>query len=364
MTDRSGHRGDTLSVYEARAADWQRIRGGPSGAEPWLSAFMAETRPAGPVADLGCGPGWFLPHLGPEAIGLDRVPAMLELARTRQRPLVRADLVDLPFRPQSLAAAVVLNAYVHLDRRDTPLALRRLHQACAVNAPVIFGQQGGDDDLMRFDNDDFPGRWFSRWPEQLWRDVLHLCGFAITDLVDESISRARQYLRTVARRLETAPSSLAADLRLLLVGVNPSPTSARTGIGFAHPGNRFWPALLRSGLAVVDRDPDALLARGVGMTDFSKRVTARADELEPAETSDGWARLERVVGWLKPDAVAILGIGPYRLATGNRRAVLGWQTDGIGGRPLYVMPNPSGLNAHTNVDDMAEHFRRAAGGPT
>jgi TDG/mug DNA glycosylase family protein len=123
-----------------------------------------------------------------------------------------------------------------------------------------------------------------------------------------------------------------------------------------------------SGLAVTDRDPAALIDRGIGMTDFSKLVSVRADELSAEELREGWARLGRVLGWLRPRTVAILGITTYRTATGLKKAQLGWQPEipeaQVAGLPTYVMPNPSGLNAHTNVADMAEHLRRAVSGRT
>jgi TDG/mug DNA glycosylase family protein len=149
-------------------------------------------------------------------------------------------------------------------------------------------------------------------------------------------------------------------MRILLVGLNPSPAASEAGVGFARPGNRFWPALLASGLATVDRDPVRLLGdHGIGMTDLVKRTTARASELSEREFADGIERLERLVGWLRPGIVCFVGLQGWRAAI-DKRASAGAQSHAIGGRPTYVMPNPSGLNANHQVSDFVEHFRAVA----
>lgn len=195
-----------------------------------------------------------------------------------------------------------------------------------------------------------------------WVDVVHLCGFEIASRVEPTTEG------TIAHSLrwfETAPATIGPNMRILLIGVNPSPTSAITGIPFARGGNRFWPGLLGAGLGTTDRDPEALLRdHSIGMADISKRVSVRADELTAEEVHAGWARLGRLARWLKPGATAVLGITTYRIATGEKKAKLGWQRDPLGGRPVYVMPNPSGLNAHTNAADMSAHFTAASNPPT
>jgi double-stranded uracil-DNA glycosylase len=160
-------------------------------------------------------------------------------------------------------------------------------------------------------------------------------------------------------RLRTLADCVGPGLRLLVCGLNPSLYAADAGIGFARPGNRFWPAMLAARLAIVDRDPLALLVdRRIGMTDIVKRATVGAGELEPEEYVHGVGRLDRLVGWLQPAAVCFLGFDGWRTAV-DRRAVAGWQARRLGGRPVYVMPNPSGLNAHTNVAALAAHFTSA-----
>lgn len=162
-----------------------------------------------------------------------------------------------------------------------------------------------------------------------------------------------------ARRERSLADLVGPNLRLLCVGLNPSLYAADAGVGFARPGNRFWPAALAAGLATVDRDPLAMFeTHGIGMTDLVKRATPRADELEVTEYAEGLARLDRLCAWLRPAAVCLLGLDGWRKAV-DRRAGTGWQPRGVGGRPAYVMPNPSGLNARVSVADLAEHLRTA-----
>jgi TDG/mug DNA glycosylase family protein len=164
-------------------------------------------------------------------------------------------------------------------------------------------------------------------------------------------------------RLRTLADCVGPGLRLLICGLNPSLYAADAGVGFARPGNRFWPALLAAGLATVDRDPLALLTgQLIGMTDLVKRATVSASELAVDEYVHGVSRLDRLVAWLQPDAVCFLGFDGWRKAV-DRAASAGWQERPLGGRPVYVMPNPSGLNAHTNVASLAAHFATVVSSP-
>lgn len=158
-------------------------------------------------------------------------------------------------------------------------------------------------------------------------------------------------------RARTLADTTGPDLAVLVVGLNPSLYAADTGVGFGRPGNRFWPAALAAGLVTVDRDPlHALEHHRVGMTDLVKRATAKAAELDPGEYVTGVARLRTVVAWLRPGVVCVVGLTGWRAGV-DRRAVAGVQTEPFGGRPVYVMPNPSGINAHVTVDDLADHLR-------
>ena len=161
-------------------------------------------------------------------------------------------------------------------------------------------------------------------------------------------------------RIHSLPDIVAAGMRLLIVGLNPSPYSADHSIGYARPGNRFWPAALAAGIVSVDRDPrHALHHHGLGMTDLVRRTTQRADELERAEFVSGFERVERLTTWLKPQAVCFVGLGGWR-AVVDRKASSGVQERTLGGRPVYVMPHTSGLNAHSRLEDLATHFQLAA----
>jgi double-stranded uracil-DNA glycosylase len=153
---------------------------------------------------------------------------------------------------------------------------------------------------------------------------------------------------------------IGPGLRLLFVGINPGLWTAAVNAHFARPGNRFWPAALAAGLLRRDRDPlSALVHHGVGMTDLVKRATARADALSAAEYRDGMARVERLVRWLAPGAVCMVGLGGWRAAV-DPRATPGIQPGGLGGRPVYLMPSTSGANAHTSPAELTEHLVRAA----
>jgi len=178
------------------------------------------------------------------------------------------------------------------------------------------------------------------------------------------IRRTSSHHVVSARRARSIADTVDDDMRLLLVGLNPSPLAAEAGVGFARSGNRFWPAALAAGLVDRDRDPDhALTHRRLGMTDLAKRTTSRADEVTPGEFRRGMERLDLVCDWLRPAAVCMVGLSGWRLAV-DRRANVGWQERAIGGRPVFVMHNPSGLNAHVQVADLADQLQAAAAGPT
>ena len=158
------------------------------------------------------------------------------------------------------------------------------------------------------------------------------------------------------RRLAALADAVDHDLRVLIVGLNPSHAAAAVGYGFAGSSNRFWKAALASGLVSTARDPArAVEVDRVGFTDLVKRPTARAAELDPQEFVAGLARLTWVVAHHQPAVVCVLGITGWRHIAG-KDAIMGVQPTRLAQRPVYVMPNPSGLNAHTNHDDVVEHF--------
>jgi double-stranded uracil-DNA glycosylase len=153
----------------------------------------------------------------------------------------------------------------------------------------------------------------------------------------------------------------APGLRVLFCGINPGLWSAATGHHFARPGNRFWPALHLSGFTPRQLRPDEqreLLAHRLGITNMVARATARADELTPQELRDGGIRLTELVDRLRPAALAVVGLGAYRTAFAQPDAGTGPRPDRIGNTLVWVLPNPSGLNAHWQLPDLAEEFRR------
>ncbi len=159
----------------------------------------------------------------------------------------------------------------------------------------------------------------------------------------------------------TIPDVIADGLDVLFCGINPGLYSGATGNHFARPGNRFWPALHRSGFTARMLHPsekEELLALGLGITNIVERTTARADELSPEELKTGAASLRRKVLERKPRWLVPLGLGAYRVGFGEAKATVGPQDVTIGDTRVWLLPNPSGLNAHYQLDDLAGEFSR------
>ena len=200
------------------------------------------------------------------------------------------------------AGGATSNRFQQLAPERLPLALAGLHRAMEV---------GGVLDLTTW------------WQPEPLRDLLVGAGFDIEDmrLIEPSRRRraAHDGVLARARRARTLPDTVGAGMRLLVCGLNPSLYAADAGVGFARPGNRFWPAARAAGLVSADRDPDhALRHHGVGMTDLVKRATVAADELTTAEYRTGLARIERLVRWLCPGAVCFVGLAGWRAAVDRR----------------------------------------------
>lgn len=159
---------------------------------------------------------------------------------------------------------------------------------------------------------------------------------------------------------KTVPDVIAPDLGVLFCGINPGLYSGATGHHFARPGNRFWPTLHQAGFTLrllTPAEEAELLTAGYGITNLVARATARADELDSEELIVGRRRLFRKVKRYQPKTVAVLGIGAYRTAFHEPNAVLGPQSVPFAGARLWVLPNPSGLNAHYQLADLVHHFR-------
>jgi TDG/mug DNA glycosylase family protein len=169
------------------------------------------------------------------------------------------------------------------------------------------------------------------------------------------------------------PDLVGPGIRLLFVGVNPGLWTAATQTPFAHPGNRFYPALVEAGIipslpsfaaGFSDADRQAFLDAGIGISNLVKRATVRADELTREELRAGAARLALDVARWRPEVVAIVGLTAYRQGFARSKARAGKQPETLAGAQLWVVPNPSGLNAHDTVASLARAYAepaRAAG---
>jgi TDG/mug DNA glycosylase family protein len=169
-------------------------------------------------------------------------------------------------------------------------------------------------------------------------------------------------------RDHTVPDLVADGTKLLFVGINPGLWTAATQTHFCHPSNRFYPALRRAGLIDFDIETDRgmtaeqrfdFTSRGMGISNLVQRATIRASELTSDELRAGAERLKLLVDTLRPRVVAVAGVTAYRTAFGAKSAVMGRQ-ELDGPAEWWVLPNPSGLNAHVQIDDLAELFRTVA----
>ena len=162
---------------------------------------------------------------------------------------------------------------------------------------------------------------------------------------------------------KSIPNLVGPNLDVLFCGINPGLYSGATGLHFARPGNRFWRALFDGGLTPVLLQPwqqQALLDAGLGITNLVMRTTATAAELADDELRRGRAALERKVARYRPRAIAIVGIGAYRVAFDRPHAMVGPQPEPVRGALSWVLPNPSGLNANYQAQDFAEAFAALA----
>jgi TDG/mug DNA glycosylase family protein len=185
--------------------------------------------------------------------------------------------------------------------------------------------------------------------------VLHFVGFTQAEL--QSFRNA------------SVPDLVGPGLKLLFVGINPGLWTAATQTHFAHPGNRFYPALRLAG--IIDRDLDRgrpmtdqdrayFLERGIGITNLVNRATARAGELTPAELRAGRGRLEKFVATHQPAVDAVAGVTAYRVAFADPKAQEGEQQALLEDARVWVVPNPSGLNAHETITSLAEAYAEPA----
>ena len=159
---------------------------------------------------------------------------------------------------------------------------------------------------------------------------------------------------------EAVADLVGPDLRVLFCGINPGTRSGELGLHFARPGNRFWKLLQTGGFTASVLSPTeqhTLPALGIGITNLVDRVTAAASALRAAELRDGAARLEAKTEILRPRCVAVLGLQAYRTAFGRPEATVGAQPEPLGPARLWLLPNPSGLQARYQLPEMTEMFR-------
>ena len=163
----------------------------------------------------------------------------------------------------------------------------------------------------------------------------------------------------LAARDKTVPDVIAPGLRVLFCGINPGLYTAAIGHHFGRPGNRFWPTLHRAGFTprlLSPHDECELLPLGYGITNVVDRATAAADELEPEEYVLGGRKLAAKVREYRPAVLAVLGVGAYRTAFQQPKAQVGKQDNPLEGSAVWVLPNPSGLNANYQMDRLVEVF--------
>lgn len=236
----------TIDVYEEHGARWAERRTPVRRTD--ARAFAERVAPGDVRIDLGCGAGRYTAELGRPVVGLDASVTMLTLCRgtVPDALLVRGDLEALPFRPSSLGGAWANMSYLHVPRLRLPPALADLHRVLAVGTPVDVQVLIGSYEGHALPDDDVGGRFFASWEPDELADVLVGAGFDVQRLeVDGDVVRAQ------AVRARTLADTVGPGLRLLTVGLNPSLYAADAGVGYARPGNRFWPALIAAGIVTA-----------------------------------------------------------------------------------------------------------------
>jgi TDG/mug DNA glycosylase family protein len=312
--------------------------------------------------DIGCGAGRYTGKLGGPCIGLDAARSMLDMCRDAVPGalLVQADMEALPFGQRVLDGAWANMSYLHLPRTRLPAALADLQRALQVGSPFDIQVLQGEFEGTGLPDDRVGGRFFAAWELPQLVDVVTGAGFDVASTEASAGGPGHHgVVRLRAHRARTLADTVGPGMRLLVCGLNPSVYSADAGIGFARPGNRFWPAATASSLVTQARNPRrALEVDHVGMTDMVKRATPNASQLSLDDYRLGAARLQRLVTWLEPAAVCFVGLAGWRAAV-DRNAKPGPQERAFGGRPAYVMPSTSGANASSRLEDLTAHMEKA-----
>ncbi len=350
---------DTIALYDREASRWAAARKPVRQRE--ARAFAAAVSPGAARIDIGCGAGRYLGDLGEPLIALEASVEMLKIAREAAPaalPLL-ADVTALPLRRAAVGGAWAAMTYHHIEREQVPMALADVHGALGVGAPLDITMAVGDYEGTALPGDDFPGRYFACWSPERLAEIVTGAGFTVdvVNVVDGDQAHV------LARRARTLPDIVGPGMRVLICGLNPSLYSAEVGVGYARPGNRFWPAAIAAGLVIRERDAvHALRHHAVGITDLVKRATTAASELSRNEYRAGAERVRRVAQWLQPGAICFVGLAGYR-ASVDPGAAVGWQAAPFGDRPAYVMPSTSGLNASTRLDALVAHLQATLSPP-
>ena len=351
----------TVERYETDGHRWAAGRKPVRRADARGFARRVADHGGGVRLDAGAGTGRYTADLGRPVIALDAARSMLAGLRAGvpHALVVQGDVEALPLRDGGLAGAWSNMTHHHLPRARLPMALAELHRAMAVGAPLDLQVVHGDHEGPGLPDDDIGGRFFAAWRGPHLVDVVVGAGF---DPVECQVDEGAGVVRVQATRARTLADSVGAGLRLLVCGLNPSVYSADRGVGYARPGNRFWKAVVAAGLVAPEHalDPAAVLRHHrIGITDLAKRATVASAELAVDEYRAGAERVERLVRWLQPAAVCFVGLEGYRAAV-DRKATAGPQPEPFGGRPAYVLPSTSGLNASSRFEDLVRHFEAAA----
>ena len=320
---------------------------------------------AGAVSvDLGCGAGLHLPYLARPVGRARRRPRDGGASPAPRRPdawPVQADLEALPFRRRRARRRLGAAPATSTCRNERlPCALADLHRALDGRRAGAPRAARGRRRAATLADDDFPGRWFAGWdPDALRRRARGrglrrrvAGGRRRQPVLDRGAGHAAP-ARCPTPSGPACGSSCAASTRRCY--------AADAGVGFARPGNRFWPAALAAGIVTVDRDPGPRsTGHGVGMTDLVKRATPRADELTRDEYRAGFGarRAPGRAGCSRARCASSAWPAGAPRSTATRSP--GSRPDVIGGRPAYVMPSTSGLNARVPPAELADHLRAAA----
>jgi len=359
----------THAIYESHARFWISRRGTDPEALRHLAELARSVPARAPLADLGCGPGWFgarLRRRGRRVLGYDLSAAMLRAARERapRLPLARGDLLQLPFARESLGGVWAKNCYMHLPFTELPRALAELHRVLRPNGRIMLSfLRPGTERLGRVlapgvtsargrHEGPLAGRLYTLLEPEAARDLFEGAGFGALSVE----ATGRLWIR--ARRARALPDSVRPGLELLVVGLNPSPAAAASGVAYAGANNRFWPAARAAGWLTRLRDPAHALERGIGFSDLVKRVSVSASELRPAEYRRGLRRLERLVARFEPRGLVFVGLEGWRRAV-DPRALPGPVRGGFAGRPAYLAPSSSGRNARVSLAELTRHLLRA-----